>query len=265
MAEVVSAQGKVKKEIKLPEVFSERYRPDLIKRAVLAYQSKRKQNYGADEREGLKTSAHYEGSRHVAPNSQMMNREMSRLPREHGDTARRFRARKAPHAVGGRRAHPPKSSKVEGKKINKAERKKAIRSAVAATANREAVEERDHRFDRKLPIVVEDDLQKMEKTQELEEFLKTTGLAGELERGREKKVRAGKGTGRGRKYKRRKSALLVVAEDEGVGRAGRNLPGVDVVKVGSLNAELLSPGAHGARLTLYTESALDKIEERWGR
>lgn len=265
MVKVVSTKGEEKKEIGLPEIFEKPYRPDLAKKAVLAHQSKRRQNHGADKRTGLKSSAHYEGSRHVAPNSQQMNREMSRMSREHGDTGRRFRALKAPHAVGGRKAHPPKSDKKHKKSINKKERRKAIRCAIAATANPEAVEERNHKFGGNLPIVVEDELQKVNKTRRLEEFLREVGLEEDIERVKSRKVRAGKGKMRGRKYRGKKSVLLVIDEDEGIGEAGSNLPGVDVAKVGNLNVELLSPGAHGARLTIYTESALEKIQERWGK
>lgn len=265
MVKIITEKGEQGKNVKLPDVFKEEYRPDLIKKAVIYHQAKRRQRYGADSKAGLKTSAHYEGSRHVAPSTQMMNREMSRMPREHGDTSRRFRAMLAPHAVGGRRAHPPKAEKNWEKKINKKERRKAVRSALAATAKEKFVKERNHRFDGKLPLVAEDGIQKIKKTEKLENFLKSAGLEEEIKRGKAKKVRAGKGKNRGRKYKRKKSLLIVIDEDKGIGKAARNIPGVDVSTVESLNAELLSPGAHGARLTLYTESALKKIDERWFR
>ncbi|MFP4115846.1 MAG: 50S ribosomal protein L4 [Candidatus Aenigmatarchaeota archaeon] len=263
MVKILSLDGEETRERKLPEVFQENYRPDLIKKAVEYYQSRKRQSYGADRKAGMKTSAHYEGSRHVAPSAQMMNREMSRMPREHGDTARRFRALLAPHAVGGMKAHPPKAEKNWEKDMNNKERKKATRSAIASTAKRKAVEERNHRFEGELPIVVEDGLQELEKTSEVEEFLKKIGLGEDLQRARERKVRGGKGKRRGRKYKTKKSVLIVVAEDKGIKRSARNIPGVEVVEVENLNSEVLSPGAHGTRLTVYTESALNEIDGRW--
>ncbi|MFP4116614.1 MAG: 50S ribosomal protein L4 [Candidatus Aenigmatarchaeota archaeon] len=265
MVKVHNVKGEEKNEVSLPEVFDEHYRPDLIKRAVHHYQSRRRQSYGADKRAGMKTSAHYEGSRHVDNSSQMMNREMSRMPREHGDTARRFRALLAPHAVGGMKAHPPKADKKFDKGLNKKERKKATRSAIASTANEEAVKERNHKFEGELPLVVEDKIESMERTNDVEEALVKLGLEEELQRAKKKKVRSGKGKNRGRKYKTKKSVLIVVGEDEGIKRAARNIPGVEVRKVDELNAELLSPGAHGSRLTVYSESALDVIEKRWER
>ncbi|HDI02677.1 MAG TPA: 50S ribosomal protein L4, partial [Candidatus Aenigmarchaeota archaeon] len=103
-ANVFDLEGNVKEKIDLPKVFSAPYRPDLIKRAVLAAQANRRQKYGADPMAGKRTSAHYHGKTHLDPDQRMMGRDMARLPREHGDTSRFMRARLVPHAVGGRRA-----------------------------------------------------------------------------------------------------------------------------------------------------------------
>jgi large subunit ribosomal protein L4e len=43
--------------------------------------------------------------------------------------------------------------------------------------------------------------------------------------------------------------------------AGANLAGVDVVPVISLNANVLAPGTHAGRLTVWTETAVKKLEE----
>jgi large subunit ribosomal protein L4e len=61
---------------------------------------------------------------------------------------------------------------------------------------------------------------------------------------------------RGRAYKTPKSVLIVVGKNKGIYRAARNLPGVDVVEARNLNAELLAPGAHPGRLTVWTLSAI---------
>ncbi|MFP4045489.1 MAG: 50S ribosomal protein L4 [Candidatus Aenigmatarchaeota archaeon] len=261
MTKVFDIKGKEKDETELPDVFNEYYRPDLIKKAVLAHQSKRRQKYGTDQRAGLKSSAHYEGLRGLRPGVEMMRHEMSRMPREHGDTARQMRARKVPQATGGRKAHPPKADKDFEKEINKKEKQKAVRSAISATAKEEPVKERNHKYEGELPLVVEDKIQSLEKTAELKDVLEKIGLDEDLDRARPRKVRAGKGTMRGRKYKTRKSVLIVIEKDQGIKKAANNLPGVNVATVEELNAELLSPGAHGARLTVYSESALEKIGE----
>ena len=47
-------------------------------------------------------------------------------------------------------------------------------------------------------------------------------------------------------------------------KAAMNLPGVDIVNVRNLNAELLAPGAHPGRLVVWTESAFNALDEVWG-
>jgi large subunit ribosomal protein L4e len=66
---------------------------------------------------------------------------------------------------------------------------------------------------------------------------------------------------RGRKYKTPKGPLVVVGEDKGISLGARNHAGVDVVVVNNLNAELLAPGTHPGRLTIYTKSAVEKLGE----
>ncbi|RLJ03411.1 MAG: 50S ribosomal protein L4 [Candidatus Aenigmatarchaeota archaeon] len=266
MVDVIGIDGKKIGSVKLPEVFNEPYRPDLIKRAVVAAQANRRQPYGSDPLAGKRTSARYFGSRDAAPDKRMMNREMSRLPRIFGDTsyATYMKGAFAPQAVGGRRAHPPKVEKIWEKKINDKERRKAIRSAIAGTARIELIKERGHLYDGNVPIVVDDKIECVNSTKSIISFLEKVGLSKELERCKEKKIRAGKGKMRGRRYRRKVGGLFVVSEDKGISRAVKNIPGFEVVDVDNLNAELLSPGAHGIRLTIWTKSALKRIGERLG-
>jgi large subunit ribosomal protein L4e len=258
---VFNLQGKKVGKIELPEVFNEEYRPDLIKRAVLAIRSKKRQPYGTDILAGLRTSAHYHGRRGIRYT--MMNRELARMPRVHGDTAPGlfFRARKVPQAVKGRPAHPPKVEKVWEEKINKKERRKAIKSAIAATAMKEVVKERGHKIDKleELPIIVTDDIEKVSKTKDLEKFLINIGLEEEIKRIKKKKVRAGKGKMRGRRYKKKIGPLIVISKDEGIGKAAKNLPGINVCRVENLNAEYLAPGAMPGRLTIWSRSSIEKL------
>ncbi len=55
-------------------------------------------------------------------------------------------ARFAPNVVKGRRAHPPKVEKVLHERINKRERRKAIRSAIAATAIKDLITARGSHY-----------------------------------------------------------------------------------------------------------------------
>ena len=107
-------------------------------------------------------------------------------------------------------------------------------------------------------------MQEFKKTKQIKEFLEKIGLKKELERTKEKGIRAGKGKKRGRKYKKKKSVLFVISEDKGILRAVKNIPGVDVSLAKNLNAELLAPGTHPGRLTIFTESAIKKLGEIYG-
>jgi len=189
-----------------------------------------------------------------------MGREMARLPREHGDTARFMRARLVANVVGGRRAHPPKVERNWTKKINKKERMFSIKSAVAGTANKELVAKRSHIFEGELPVVVADSVQKITKIRELMDFLKKIGMEKEMKRVKERRMRSGKGKLRRGKHKNKIGPLIVIKKDEGLGKACKNLAGLDFVEVGNLNAEMLSPGAHGIRLTIWSKSAIESLK-----
>ena len=66
---------------------------------------------------------------------------------------------------------------------------------------------------------------------------------------------------RGRRYKTRKGLLIVVDENCALAKTARNIPGIDVVPVRAVNAELLAPGTMPGRVTLWTEKALDVLEK----
>ena len=244
-ANVKAINGSVLREIELPAVFDEAYRPDLIKRAVLAYQSENYQAYGADKYAGLRTSAEGWGSK----------RGESKIPRIKNGS----RGAKVPQTKGGHPAHAPKVEKVLVEKINKKEKAKAIRSAIAATANTELVTARGHKFEGEAAIIVEDAFESIAKTEEVIKALIALGVGADLERSKlSKKIRAGRGKTRGRKYKQAVSVLVVTA-DKFV--AANNIAGVDCVPVTELNANLLAPGCDAGRLTVWTEAAVKKLGE----
>ncbi len=245
-ANVIDLSGNASGEVELPAVFDEEYRPDIIKRAVLSAQANRLQAYGPHFYAGMNTSAQSWGPGHG----------VSRVPRLKNGR----KAAGIPMAVGGRRSHAPQPNADYSEKINKKERRKAIRSAIAATAVSGLVSARGHKFSRDLPVVAKSDLESLSKTSEVIKFLKAAGLWDDVLRAKMgRHIRAGKGKLRGRKFKGRKSLLIVAANDGGLGKAARNLPGVDFVTVERLNAELLAPGTHAGRLTVWTESSLEKL------
>ena len=240
--------GKSAGQLELPAVFATPVRTDLIRKAVAVAQANRRQRYGASPVAGERHSTQSVGK----------GKGMSRVPRLKQGSA----AALAPSNVGGRRAHPPESRKSWDEKINSKERRLAIASALAATAQADAVKARGHKVADTVafPIVVSDDFAATAKTSELAESLGKLGLGADLERAKlGVHVRAGMGKLRGRAYRTPTSVLLVTAD--GKAPAAPNLAGVDVVAARNLSAEDLAPGGDAGRLTVYTQGAIAHIKE----
>lgn len=264
MTNIYSIDGKKKKTIQLGKVFSYKLREDLIKKAVLISQANRRQKYGANKLAGMRTSAHYHGSSHVYPRARMASRELARVPRIHGKGVHPrlyLTARVVPQARKGRKAHPPKPEKDFSKEINKKEKKIALYSAISASANKELVSKRGHKIEKvkEIPLILEDKFEDLNKTKDVVKVLKKIGLEDELKRAKKKKIRAGKGKMRGRKYKKKKSALIIVSKKCNLQKAAKNLPGFEITLVKDLNVEKLAPGYKPGRLTIWSESALREV------
>ncbi|MBU2589731.1 MAG: 50S ribosomal protein L4 [Nanoarchaeota archaeon] len=259
-AKVLNLEGVAGKDVQLPKQFDTEYRPDLIKRAVLSLQSHNRQPYGAKTDAGLRASAELSRRRRKYRGS--YGKGISRVPRKimsARGSQFNWTGAVAPGTVGGRRAHPPKSIKEWALKINVKERKKALISAIAATANKELVLERGHKAPENIPLIIDNSFEKLSKTKDVIKTLEKLGLKEELERTKEKKVRAGKGKNRGRRYRKKKGPLLVVSDKCALEKAAAAIPGIDIVVVKSLNTELLAPGAVAGRLTAWTIGAIEKM------
>ncbi len=257
---VLGLDGGRRGEVELPEQFNEEYRPDIIRRAYHAEATARLQPKGIFLLAGLQTTARYYGRRHAW--RQTINTGRSRLPREKIPGGGTGRVRIVPHARSGRRAHPPKAEKNLRERINFKENNKAIRSALAATANATLVKARGHVFERAAPIVVENALEEIKRTKDAKRVLSALGVKGDLERAESaRKKRSGRARLRKGGYRTPKSVLIVFGEDKGIWHAVRNLPGVDACRVDKLNAELLAPGGDAGRLAILTENAVARLKE----
>lgn len=257
---ILNKEAKETGKMTLPIQFDEPVRTDLVKRAVLAIQANNRQRYGASEEAGLRASVYVSKRRRAYKTTYGIGQ--SRTPRKivsRSGTRMNWVGAFAPQTVGGRRAHPPKASKIWSQKINTLENRKAIRSAIAATVDSELVRLRGHVVPSIYPFVISDEYKTISRTADLKKILAILGLSPELERATVRKVRAGKGKMRGRKYRTRKSILFVVSEPCMLSRSAANLLGCEVVNVNNLNAHVLAPGAVPGRLTLFTESALKKL------
>jgi large subunit ribosomal protein L4e len=253
-ARIFDLQGKPIGKIAIPAVFATPLRPDVIRRAVLAIQSSRLQPQGRDPMAGKKTSAESRGT----------GLGIARVPRIKGGGGR---AALAPSTVGGRQPHPPRAEKKILKRIPKKEAHLALLSALAATAFEKVVASRGHRIENipEFPLVVTDSIEELTKTGELEVALTNLGVLSDLSRVKDsQKIRAGKGKRRGRKKKHAVGPLIVVAKNRGIFNAAGNLLGVTITSVNDLNAELLAPGTHPGRLTLWTNGAIEQLDKLYG-
>ena len=267
LQEVYEIGVELGKKVSLPDSFSAEIRTDLVKLAVASARANRRQAYGSKPHggkrkpmSGMKHSVEWWGK----------GRGVSRIMRRTGQR----RGAQNPHTLGGRRAHGPKVEKDWSRKLNRNERRLARNSALAATTNIEMVSGRGHRFAEEissLPIVLGDYSENGEKidieafnlnggTRKVNAIFEALGLGDDLRRARNgRKIRAGKATMRGRVHKTPKSILLVVANKDGLAKAARNLPGVDVVAAKDLSAEHLAPGGDLGRLTVFTKTAVEAL------
>ncbi|MBN2141711.1 50S ribosomal protein L4 [Candidatus Woesearchaeota archaeon] len=259
---VMDEKGAAGKDVELPEQFSETVREDLIKKAVLAIQNNRRQAYGSFEDAGDQHTTWVSKRRRDWRGS--YGHGISRVPRKvlsHRGTQFNWVGAQAPGTVGGRRAHPPKSWKVWDWKLNVKEKRKAIRSAMAATIDKKLVEARGHKVPDKYPFAITDSFESISKTADLKKALLALGFDKELERAEARKSRAGKSALRGRAKKQKRSVLIVAMDAKKISKAASNISGVDVVSVKSLNVEVLAPGCQPGRATLYTHNSIEELRK----
>lgn len=250
-SKIFDLKGKAVGKVKLPAVFSTPLRPDVVKRAVVALQSHGFQAQGRDPMAGKHTTAESPG----------VGQGASRIAR----MKEKGRAAFVVGVVKGHQAHPSRAEKKIVKRIPRKEIGLALRSAVAATGVKEAVAGRGHLVDgvQDFPLVVVDEVEGLRRTKDVEATLLALGVWGDVFRAREShKVRAGRGKMRGRRFKQAVGPLIVVSKNGGIVEAARNLPGVDIVLVDGLNVGLLAPGTHQGRLTVWSNSAIEQLNNK---
>lgn len=257
---VLNEEGNAVGEIELPLQFSEPLREDLIKKAVLAIQNNSRQAYGNFEDAGDRHAIRLSKRRrdYKTPYGKGMSRTPRKTHSRRGSQMHWVGAQ-APNTVGGRRAHPPKAEKIWAWKLNDSERRKAIRSALSATVSKELVQKRGHKVPDNYPFVLHESFENIAKTAKMVSALDKLGFSQDLCRGEDTSIRAGRSKLRGRSKKSKKSILFVVSEGCKASFSVKNLPGADIVSVKKLNTELLAPGTHYGRATLFTTKAIDEL------
>ena len=247
--------GTSTKKINLPAQFNEPVRPDIIKRAFLVIQSNNRQKKGAAKDAGKRHSSYLSKRRNSYKSTYGIGQ--SRTPRKvmsRRGTRLNYVGAFAPQTVGGRRAHPPKSEKIITLNINKKEKRKAIRSAMSAMLNIEFLKQKNYQVPSDYPFIMDNSIEKISKTSELKEILEKL----KIETYTQRKIRAGRGKTRGRKYTRKKGPLFVTGENCKLFDASKNL-NIESCQVKNLNVKLLAPGGMPGRVILFTESAIEKL------
>jgi large subunit ribosomal protein L4e len=254
-ANVYQTDGKVEKKIALPEVFGTAFNEDIVKRALLAEQSAEYQPQGHYLLAGMDTSASYTG-RYGTYRTQ---RHTGRPPRPRQRLAKGGSGdvRKIPSSVKGRRAHPHKVEKTIVERINRKEYAKAISSAVGGTGNATLIKQSYAYQKEPLPIVVSAQIEKIGRTKDLLKVFGALGLSEDLERSHSPRLSLNNRRRSRRRYFRN-SVLIVAKDSKSVERAGRNIPGVDVLEVDRLKVAKLAPGGR-PRLTVWSEAAVESV------
>lgn len=256
-ANLYQLDGKVVKKIALPAVFSNEFRVDLVRRAILAEQSLRYQPQGHSVMAGLNTSSIYVGEYSIYRSGRHMG--ISIRPRQKLGGGGLGDVRRIPSAVKGRRAHPHKIEKRIVEHMNAVEYRKALESAIASASMSALVKAKHILKDQTLPIVIEDKIEGITKTKELMQVLRNLGLLDDIEKSHDPRIKRGM-----RRYavvrRYRKSVLIVVKDGTKISKAGRNIPGVDVRSINELKVETLTPGSQ-PRVSIWSESAIQGVQE----
>jgi len=236
-------------------------REDVFKKAVESERSIFKQGYGATPLAGKKTSINVTKRRQAFRST--YGKGGSRTPKKamwkRGQQVR-FVGAFAPQTVGGRKAHPPKATKINFKNMNNKEWTRALQTGVMASMDQKIVASNGQRVPTSYPMVLDEKFEKVAKTSEFVDILAKLGFDGEIERTSVVKVRAGKGTMRNRTYKIKRGPLVVVSSNESpLLKASRNIKGFDVITPDLLMVSDFGMSVKPGRAVLFTKSALDNL------
>jgi large subunit ribosomal protein L4e len=250
--------GKVVSQTKLPVVMLSPIRPDIVHFVHTNMAKNKRQPYAVSSRAGHQTSAISWGT----------GRAVARIPRvAGGGTSRSGQGAYGNMCRKGRMFAPTKVWRKWHKKINVNQKRYAVASALAASAVTALVMARGHRISKlnEIPLVIDDKVNSIKKTKEAIKLLEAVGASADIEKAkRSKTLRAGKGKMRNRRYVLRKGPLVIYDETEGIDRAFRNIPGVELARVDSLSVLNLAPGGHLGRFCIWTQGAFNKLDKLFG-
>lgn len=252
------AEATKDKVLGLPAVFKAPIRPDVVNFVHQQMSMNHRQPYSVSNKAGHQTSAESWGT----------GRAVARIPRVRGGgTHRSGQGAFGNMCRGGRMFAPTKPWRRWHRRININQRRYALASAVAATGVPALVMSKGHIIDQvpELPFVVNDKVQELTKTKQAVIFLRRCKVWGDIQKVyKSQRFRAGKGKMRNRRRIQRRGPLIVYHKDQGLRRAFRNIPGVDLVGVDKLNLLKLAPGGHVGRFVIWTQSAFERLDKLFG-
>lgn len=233
-------------------------RPDVVQFVHTNMNKNHRQAYAVSVKAGHQHSAESWGT----------GRAVARVPRvSGGGMGRAGQGAFANFCRGGRMFAPTKVWRKWHRHTNLNQKRYATASALAASALPSLVLARGHRIEKvaEVPLVVADGVESFTKTKQAVELLKKICAYADVEKVIDtKKLRAGRGKSRNRRFVLRRGPLVVYGTDNGLVKAFRNLPGVETARVDSLNLLNLAPGGHLGRFIIWTESAFSKLDALYG-
>jgi len=258
LVSVFSLEGAKTGETTLPEVMTAPMRPDIVQFVHTNMNKNHRQAYSVSPWAGKRATASSWGT----------GRAVARIPRVGGGgTSRSGQGAYGNMCRGGRMFAPTKTWRRWHRKINVSQKRYAVASALAASAVPALVMARGHKIDDvpEIPLVLDTSLESAKKTSAAKDILAAVGALADVEKAAEsKKIRAGKGKARDRKYVLRRGPLVIYKTNDGVEQAFRNLPGVELCCVDRLNLLQLAPGGHMGRFCVWSQAALDALNEIYG-
>ncbi|MEM4330622.1 MAG: 50S ribosomal protein L4 [Candidatus Pacearchaeota archaeon] len=257
-AKVLTKNLEEKEKVQFPINFLQEIRKDIVQKVFEA--QKRKQPHGTKIGAGAMYSASGILRRKRHAWKVTYGRGISRAPRKimaRNGSSFTWIGATAAYTRGGREAHPPKVEENQFRKINKKELLIAMNSCFSASIKKEVIEKNYGIKISFFPLIVDKDVLNL-KTKEFLNFLKKI-FGDYFEKFiQKKKVRAGKGKMRGRKYKKNAGVLFVIGTNEEMKRKG-----VEVKKVNELKVEDLTLNGKPGRMIIYSKEAIKEIGEIW--
>uniref|UniRef100_A0A023F8A7 Putative 60s ribosomal protein l4 n=2 Tax=Triatoma infestans TaxID=30076 RepID=A0A023F8A7_TRIIF len=244
--------------INLPAIFNAPIRPDVVNFVHQNIAKNHRQPYAVSAAAGHQTSAESWGT----------GRAVARIPRVRGGgTHRSGQGAFGNMCRGGRMFAPTRPWRRWHRKVNVNQKRYAMVSAIAATGVPALVMSKGHMVHEvpEIPLVVTDKIQEYNKTKQAVIFLHRIKAWTDIQKVyKSKRFRAGKGKMRNRRRIQRRGPLIIYGQDQGLTRAFRNIPGVDLINVARLNLLKLAPGGHVGRFVIWTQSAFEQLNALYG-